>query len=160
MYHLIPVAQNVKFVVKIVISLIVFPLLFLVLYELFAFFGSLLHRSDSPTGGNAVIWDLLLSQNFLKVYLVSWLFLQSLSTMLAIVFKKFKVLYAMLVFYGLQILMGPIIALVAFVFKNGPELDSPNRHPSDPLTWVFVLAVIVSIVLYAVSYRLFIRRKL
>jgi len=160
MYHLIPVDKSVKFAVKIVISLIVFPLLFLMLYELFTFLGSLLHRFDRQSGNNTIIWDLLLSQNLLKVYLVFWLFSQSLSTLLAIVFKKFKVLYAMLVFYGLQILIAPIFALVTFVSKNGPELDSPNRHPSNPLTWVVILAVVASIVLYGISYRLFIRRKL
>lgn len=160
MYHLIPVDQSVKFAVKIVISLIVFPLLFFVLYELFTFWGSLLHPIDRPLGGNAVIWDLLLSHNLLKVYIVSWLFSQSLSTLLAIVFKKFKVLYAMLVFYGLQILIAPIFALVTFVSKNGVELNSPNRHPSNPLAWVVVLAVVVSIVLYGISYMRFIRRKL
>lgn len=160
MYHLIPVDQSVKFAVKIVITLIVFPLLFLALYELFTFLGSLLHPIDRQPGDNAVIWDLLLSQNLLKFYILFWLFSQSLSTLLAIVFKKFKVLYAMLVFYGLQILMAPFFALVTFVFKSGPELNSPNRHPSNPLAWVVVLAVVVSIVLFGISYRRFIRRKL
>lgn len=160
MYHLIPINQNIKFWVKIVITLIAYPLLLLIANELFNFISKLFPHDNRGNGIDNMLWNIFSSQYMMRIFVVIWFFLLSASTLLAIVFKKFKVIYAILVYYIMQILMAPISGIFLLVFRNQLQLNEPNIHPSNPLAWIFAVLFCLSIVLFVISFKLFKRRQI
>ena len=171
LYHLIPVNQNIKFLSKIFITLFAFPVLVLALSYLFTFFGKMANYGDISHSQTSLIWETLSSSKIINLMCVGWLFCQSGSTLVAIVFKKYKLLYAMLIYFGIQLFLSPIILIASFkpivtnTTRSAQVVQQSSsaqvmQQPSNSVIWIISLLVVVSIVLFGISYRLFIRRKL
>lgn len=162
MYHLIPVNQNIKYLSKIFITLIAFPVLLLLLRELIITLG--ISKDSASTTGDQLseVFSILASRQINNLLIVSWFLSQSVSTLIAIIFKKYKILYAFVFYWGLQLFMTPIIFLASFrniIGKSSLAMTHVHNSPSPP-TLIIPFGIVITLVIYGISYRLFLRRQL
>lgn len=158
MYHLIPVERNMKFWSKIFITLIAFPS---VLY----IFGNLVisplistfRGTSSPNQSSELFSVMADSSQIIRLLVAFWFFSQAASTLIAIIFKKYKILYAILVYWGFQLLMTPVILIGSFV--SGRSVSTMHQ-PLAPISLYILLVIALTFVIYGISYRLFFRRQL
>ena len=160
MYHLIPVSKNIKFFSKQFITLIAFPL---ILYFFALICTSVLtFTTDLPpsTGSFRISVAGQLSTSSLSLFIM-FILSHSICTFFAIIFKKNKVLYAILVYFGFKFSLG-IILLAAFwlmgIKNTSVGLFSITPYPSGD--WVPIGSGLLLIVFYGLSYHLFLRRQL
>ena len=153
MYHLLPVDGNTKFFSKQLITLVFFPIILLLFYLLFA---------------NAVYS--LISDGFQRSFLfpnikhdkigLYFIWAHSFATFFAIIFKKKKILYAIAAFFVFQIIVVSIMASLTFFSKTN-EMRTPGFAFSDfTSTFSTIILIVIPLVLYFISYRLFFRRQL
>ncbi len=158
MYHLIPEERNIKFWSKIFITLIAFPSALyifgsLVLSPLMSVFT----RTSSPNQSSELFSVMANSSQIIILLIAFWFFSQSASTLIAIIFKKYKILYAILVYWGFQLLMTPVILIGSFI----PARSVSTMHqPFAPISLYILLVIALTLVIYGISYRLFFRRQL
>lgn len=154
MYHLLPVSGNAKFFSKQLITLIFFPIILLGLYLFFAIvvyplvFGESQHSLLSPN----------IEPEKIGLFFI-WA--HSFATFFAILFRKRKILYAIAAFFVFQII-GTIFMMIwmAIVSKTN-ENRIPGFAFSDfTSTFSTIILIVIPIILYFISYRLFFRRQL
>jgi hypothetical protein len=163
LYHLIPVNQNIKFLTKIFITLFAFPAFLLAFNYLLSFMGQVANRGyTSHSQSLELLASISTSSQIVSIMCFVWLFFQSGSTLVAIVFKKYKILYAMLIYWGIQLFLSPLILIVALkpLINNSTRSAQVVQQPSNSPTWIIPLLIVLALVIYSFSYRLFIRRKL
>ena len=163
LYHLIPVNQNIKFLSKIFITMVAFPALLLALNYLFTFLGQIAsHKYTSHSLSLELLASISTRSQIVIIMCFVWLFFQSGSTLVAIVFKKYKILYAMLIYWGIQLFLTPLILIVALKPFTNKTMSSAQTvsHSSNPTTWIILLLTVFALVIFSISYGLFIRRKL
>ncbi len=156
MYHLIPVSKNIKFLSKQLITLLAFPLIIMVISAVFIeLFRIFIEVPDffSETSNS--------SPKSLKINLLpTWIFGQSVATFFAIIFRKNKILYTILVYFGFQFIMSILMVIIFSGGKNPNDFFSGNLDGQNIGRIVSAVLLILSVVLYTISYRLFFRRQL
>jgi len=162
MYHLIPVSQNIKYLSKIFITLIAFPVILFLFRELIITLGIGKDSASLPNGQLSEVFSILGSRQITNLLIASWFLSQSVSTLIAIIFKKYKILYALLFYWGLQLLMTPIVFLASFrnITGNSSSAMTHVHNSPSPPTWIIPFGIVISLVIYGISYRLFFRRQL
>lgn len=162
MYHLIPISGNTKFISKQLITLIAYPLILTLITALII--GIVRILIDAPDAANLIDHpskaSVKNSMTGLNLILF-WIFGHALSTFFAIIFRKNKILYALLVYFGFQFSLSiiMIIYVKTLNLKNGDKvpgfLDKLNLGD-----WIGAVFIIGSAVLYSISYNKFFRRQL
>ena len=155
MYHLIPVSRNSKFISKQFVTLIAFPLLLVLLTALFVGIMKVFVTTSTLIQESG-------SHNLQGRYFpIIFIFGHSISTFFAIIFKKNKILYAIIVYFGIQFIMSIIIAGIFLLFFKNLSFKISNYFiGQDTGTWIVFVSLLLSAVLYGFSYRLFFRRQL
>lgn len=88
-------------------------------------------------------------------YIVLWLTWHSIFTLLAIILKKRKILYGIVIFLGIKVFLPLLfMAIISMLFKSLQFSSAPYEAALKPFLWIIPLA------LYATSYYLFFRRQL
>ena len=153
MYHLLPVNGNTKFLSKQLITLVFFPIILLGLYLFFAIvvyplvFGESQHSLLSPN----------IEPEKIGLFFI-WA--HSFATFFAILFKKRKILYAIAAFFVFQIIVMSFMASLTFFSKTN-EMRTPGFAFSDfTSTFSTIILIVIPLILYFISYRLFFRRQL
>jgi len=161
MYHLIPVPRNTKFFSKQFITLIAYP--FVLIAATAIFIGIIRIFINAPYAFqelNIASHASITNEPSSMVLLVIWICGHSISTFFAIIFKNRKNLYALLFVIGFQFILG--IAGAIFIsnlnFKNATDL--PALINQNVEVWLVSILLIISIIFYTISYRLFFRRQL
>lgn len=154
MYHLLPASGNTKFFSKQLITFWVFPILLLLLYLVFVLVV------------DPLVFDRfnrsLLSPNFHPIRtLKMYLWAHSIVTLLAIILKKRKLLYTIILLFSFQTIIGIAFFVSQLIFTN---LNISFNGFFVPLNFMKELPEIthflVPILFYLVSYRLFFKRQL
>ena len=155
MYHLIPVSRNSKFISKQFITLLAYPLLLVLLTALFVGIMKVFATTSElfqESGSNNLQT---------RYFPIIFIFGHSISTFFAIIFKKNKILYAALVYFGLQSIMSIILLIILSVFYKNHSFNLFNNFTGQDFgTWIVFVSLLLSAVLYGFSYRLFFRRQL
>lgn len=157
MYNLIPVSSSIKFFAKILITQVAFPVFLLILtiiaYGLGAF--------DKPidASGHSISFVLLyiIERYGLLIPIIAWFYIQSFSTLIAIVFKKYKVLWALLVYYGQQFLL--MIPVIYLALKYHKITQTPGQSSIAISIWINGLSSLLVLTIFSISYQLFLKRK-
>ncbi len=156
MYHLIPVSKNIKFLSKQLITLLAFPLIVMLIIAVSILL--FLYFIDVPDFfsrlGNSFPESLKIN------ILLTWIFGHSVATFFAIIFRKNKILYAILVYFGFQFITSIFMILIFSGGRNPNDVLSGSFDVQNIGQIVSVVLLILSVVLYAISYRLFFRRQL
>jgi len=155
MYHLIPVSKNTKFFSKQFITLVAFPLAFALVaaicIQTIKFFTNDAPEYYGPRSINHT------EQNIMII----WLLGHSVSTFFAILFKKNKVLYAILVYFCFQIALSIFFTIIFFGLVKNNDLQFSSGLAGQHLqTWGIVGALSLTAIFYGMSYHLFNRRQL
>jgi hypothetical protein len=150
LYHLIPVDRNIKFLSKIILTLIAFPGILFVFRELFSFAGMFARFGNLNDGRSSEVWEILASIHFTNLLFAAWFLSQSVCTLVAIVFKKYKILWALPVLWGIQILQGSVLFIISSITYG-------NNSSSNLMIYSLI---VIAILIYGVAYRLFFRRQL
>lgn len=155
MYHLISVSRNVKFLSKQFITMVGFPFVLLTGTFILIFIINIFHLGKGqlglfPDSGKAMIW------------IGTWLFGHSISTLLAIVFKKNKILYAILTFFITRLALGMVILVLVFIFSSMELPDIFIFIKNNPFWKIIGLMGVLALaaLIYGISYHLFFRRQL
>lgn len=155
MYHLISVSRNVKFLSKQLITLVAFPLILLVgtfiLVSIINFFNLGKENVEIlPRSEKSLLW------------IVIWILGHSISTLLAIVFKKNKVIYAILTFFIGRIVLGIVMLVLLYVFKSIGSMEFYYFLDSNPFWKIIGFSGVLTLagIFYGISYHLFFRRQL
>lgn len=155
MYHLLPASGYTKFFSKQLITLFVFPFVLLMLYLILVFIvDSLVLKNIDRTW---VSYNFELIRTF-KMFL--WA--HSMATFFGIVFKKRKLLYAIILVFSFQWIIGLTFVLISAI------LDKSNTTIQDFVFRIVdyikdlpeVVHYIAPAIFYFVSYRLFFKRQL
>lgn len=155
MYHLISVSRHVKFFSKQFITLVAFPMILIVASCLIIAVINLFNLAKE---------DVLVIFREVKVllWILIWILGQSISTLLAIVFKKNKILYALLVYLVTRIVLGIVVLILVFTFKSLGFLES--SHFSDNKSFWELIGLTgvlaITVLFYSISYHLFFKRQL
>lgn len=155
MYHLLPVSGSTKFFSKQLITFILFPIILLSLYLIFITFGDplLFNRFNRS----------LISPNFEPLRTFNfYLWAHSFATFFAVIFRKHKLLYAIL-FGFIFLFVVPLI--YGWVSKSlvdpQPYIKNGLNLIAGYLKIIFeVTYYLVPLIIYIISYRLFIKRQL
>lgn len=154
MYHLIPASRNTKFFSKQLFTLIAYPLMliattaiFIGIIKFFINAPELLHKSESNFPPSHYLFAM-------------WFFGQSVSTFFAIIFKKNKILYAILVHFGMQFPLSIFFMVFFTGGKNPVTLLSQNIAGQNMGTWIVAGSLLIAFIIYGISYHLFFRRQL
>lgn len=162
MYHLVPISRNTKFISKQCITLLAYPLaLSLLTAFLIGIIRIFVNNPDVfhnySTSSNVSNHTSITGFNLLLI----WIFGHSVSTFFAIIFKKNKIVYAFLISLGLQFVSSIAMAIYISILnlKNGDRVPTifTNNNIGD---YFVVVALLLSLVLYGISYHLFFRRQL
>jgi len=152
MYHLIPISRNVKFLSKQFITLFAFPVILISVTFIIVSIAHLFTEADVeiwPSSQKAILW------------LIIWIIGHSISTLLAIIFKKNKVLYSMLTYFVLK--FGTAMLMIIFMFAL-KSFDFQNPFQYSQNNYLEIIEVMGTLTLitifYGISYRLFFRRQL
>ena len=154
MYHLLPISGNLKFLSKQFITFFAFPitLLFLVLIY------TILTKAWDTNAPYVFISDV--SHPTLLLGII-WIFGHSVCTFFAIAFKKNKILYAFLAYFGFRLLMSVLALTIFSIFGIDPGANFFKNLAKHDIDFVGVTALLFfSAVFYSISYRLFFRRQL
>jgi len=81
MYHLIPVDRNIKFLSKIILTLIAFPGMLFLFKELFSFTRIFTWLSIMNDDRTSEVWAILASSQFSKLFFAGWFLSQSVCTL-------------------------------------------------------------------------------
>lgn len=162
MYHLVPISRNTKFISKQFITLFAYPLALTLLTELFIGIIRIFVNTPDVFQKNDLFSPISNQSNLTGFnFLLIWIFGQAVSTLFAIIFKKNKILYAFLVFFGFQFFMSMAMAIYVSTLnlRNGDKVPGffENLDKGD---WIGIVFLFVSIALYGISYHLFFRRQL
>ena len=157
MYNLIPVSGSIKFFAKILITQVAFPV-FLIILATIAYWLGVFDKPINTSGISLSFSFLSIKKTLgLSILIIAWFYIQSFSTLIAVVFKKYKLLWALLVYYGQQfLLMIPVIYLVFISHKIRP---TPGQSSIDLSPWIIALSSLLVLTIFSISYRLFIKRK-
>jgi hypothetical protein len=161
MYHLIPVSRNSKFFSKQFFTLFAYPLVLIVTTAIFIWVIRIFVNTPDIFKESYSTPNVPNSVNLtVKYVLPLWIFGHSISTFFAIIFKKNKILYAILVHFCFQFLLS--IFLIAFFTggKNPGTFFSQNIAGQNMEAWIAAGALLVSAIFYGISYHLFFRRQL
>ena len=153
MYHLIPVSLNIKFLAKLLVTHIIYPLLFTCLILVCGAFSMIIFGHTDQIGNS------LSPKYSFYIYFVVWILIHSFITMTSIFFKKNKMMYGALSLLGVVIVLkfSELIIIGILGIKNSSEhLLSSSSDPSGKWIGMFVM----STVFYYISYRLFKKRQL
>jgi len=154
MYHLLPISGNLKFLSKQFITFIAFPitLLFLVLIY------TILTKTWDTNAPYVFISNV--SHPTLLLAII-WIFGHSVCTFFAIIFKKNKILYALLAYFGFRLLMSVLALIIFSIFGIDPAANFFKNLAKQDIDFVGVTGLLfLSAVSYSISYRLFFRRQL
>jgi len=151
MYLLIPVSQKIKFLSKLILSLLIFPLLFL----LAGFISvSLAHF---VTGKPISISSIGLTSQNILAFTNFFVLASSIGTFTAVVAKK----HASILFVMAFIILYMTVFLVSWLMGWCSNFDSFYYLFVDQIQKMSGIAVVLlSIIFYGISYRLFLRRQL
>jgi len=157
MYNLIPVSGSIKFFAKILITQVAFPV-FLIILTIIAYGLGAFDKPIDASGKSISFVFLFIKKTLgLSIPIIAWFYIQSFSTLIAVVFKKYKLLWALLVYYGQQfLLMIPVIYLAFISHKIRP---TPGQSSIDLSPWIIALSSLLVLTIFSISYRLFIKRK-
>ena len=154
MYHLIPASRNTKFLSKQLFTLITYPLLLIVTTAIFigiirVFINTpeLFHKSESNFPASHYLFTI-------------WLFGHAVSTFFAILFKKNKILYSIVVYFCLQFPLSIFFIVFFSGGKNPYTFLSQNIAGQYMGTWIVAGSLLVAAIIYSISYHLFFRRQL
>lgn len=155
MYHLIPVSRTMKFLSKQFITLIAFPLvLFTLTYAFVILANAFLDRQ-------IIINSSALHQYSILFLLRIWILFHSICTLLAILFKKNKLIYSILAVIATKFILGLLLFIffwIAFSDKITSSFNTISVDKFRELPDVGFLFIVL--IFYTISYRLFIRRQL
>ena len=150
MYHLLPVSRKMKFFSKQLITFIIAPALFFLIYILFATIVNTIFA------GSFSSYYLPPNIEPLKI-LSSFIWSHSLFTFFGILFKKRKLVYTFVTYFALQFSFSIFFAIWMKVFYSKTDPLTINKFfESLP----FALTTLIPLALYLISYRLFFRRQL
>jgi len=156
MYNLIPVSSSIKFSAKILITQVAFPVFLIILTIIASWLGAF----DKPIDayGHSISFVLLYFKKRygLLIPIIAWFYIQSFSTLIAVVFKKYKVLWALLFYYGQQFILIPVIYLV---LKYDTITPTPGQSSIALSIWIHVLSSLLVLTIFSISYQLFLKRK-
>jgi len=157
MYNLIPVSGSIKFFAKILITQVAFPVFLIILTIIASWLGAFDKPIDAFGKSMSFVLLYLKKTYGLLIPIIAWFYIQSFSTLIAIVFKKYKLLWALLVYYGQQfLLMIPVIYLALKYHKITPK---SGQSSIDLSIWIIALSSLLVLTIFSISYRLFIKRK-
>lgn len=154
MYHLLPVSRNTKFFTKQLFTFIAAPLLLLLFYLILALVVNPLVNGEFKRSA--------FSPN-LQPHKIAILFLWSHSwaTFFAVLFKKRKLLFVILTYFGFQFLLMIAFFIWQFAFQSfGASTPSFAFLTSSSTTLFWVAGMLIPAILYIISYRLFFKRQL
>ncbi len=152
LYHLLPVSGNVKFFSKQIITFIIYPVALAGIYLIFVISFDFITSTQ-----------LTRSLFGLKSYKIIELFIwsHSISTFLAIVFKKRKILYAIATFFAFQLLTGIFFLIAQYAMRiNLLQITGISIDTSSIVLRYKILYLMIPLILYVISYRLFFKRQL
>ncbi|MGE5457781.1 MAG: hypothetical protein ACM3RX_05455 [Methanococcaceae archaeon] len=155
MYHLISVSRNVKFFSKQFITLLVFPIMIIAGTVILVSVINIFNLGKENV-------ELMPHDEKILLWILVWILGNSISTLLAIVFKKNKILYAMLTYFVGKIVLGIVVLILIYALKSNGSIDS-FQFSSDLTSWEpigYTGIFILSAIFYGVSYYLFFRRQL
>ena len=150
MYHLLPVSRKMKFFSKQLITFIIAPALFFLIYILFATIVNTIFAGSFSSS--------YLPQNIEPLKnLSSFIWSHSLFTFFGILFKKRKLVYTFVTYFALQFSISIFFVIWMKVFYSKTDPLTINKFfESLP----FALTTLIPLALYFISYRLFFRRQL
>lgn len=155
MYHLISVSRHVKFFSKQFITLVAFPMILIVAT---CFIIAVINLFNL---GKEDMW-VIFREGKILLWILIWILGHSISTLLAIVFKKNKILYALLVYFVTRIVLGIVVIILITTFKSLGFMES--FHFSDNKSFWEMLGLTggltIALLFYGISYHLFFRRQL
>jgi len=147
-YYLLPVHANIKFFSKLILSFVVFPLL---LSALTIVIIELWHLLIEPSIKK--LWVQFLTR-LPTTFLSFWLFSQSASALLGVLFKRKNTIYALSVYIGLILLTLPFWVIIGLSDFKSPE--AANNF----FTKLSLSLVVISFLVLVFSYIKFRRRRL
>lgn len=162
MYHLIPIGRNTKFFSKQFITLIAYPLTLVIMTSIFIGIIRIFVNAPNVLSNSSMIsHESYISKMTGQYFFAFWILGHSVSTFFAIIFKKNKVLYSLLIYFVLKFVLAILMMFFMFVFKS---LDFQNTFLHSQNNHLEIIGVIGMIALtalfYGLSYRLFFRRQL
>jgi hypothetical protein len=154
LFHLIPIAGNTKFFSKQLITLIAFPMALFILTAIFI--GIIRLFVDDQE-----VFDTSNSFYSQRKYSpIFWFFGQSICTFFAIIFKKNKMWYSIISYFGFRFALGLVLSVfMLFGIENiSTSLFFLTSHLSE--NWILYGFPIFTLIFYFISYHLFFRRQL
>ncbi len=155
MYHLIPVSRTMKFLSKQLITFVLFPLtLFVLTFVFISIANAFTNQPVSYDSPNSV-------EHSFFFLLQVWVLFHSTSTLFALVFKKNKVLYSILVLIVSKYILGIILLAIFMLFRiNSTFMHLFSVTSSSIGEMSGIVIVFVAVAFYSTSYHLFFRRQL
>ena len=155
MYHLIPVALNIKFFSKQLITLIIYPSAIMGIFLISTMIKNIIF--DQPN--HIIISQSNHDPSTFSTLVVIWIFGHSFCTLTAIIFQKNKIMRSIQAYVLFKLIVGAVLfsAYWLLCIKHNPF--SLISNPTSELAEKIVLLIMASLC-YGLSYRLFKKRQL